>query len=194
MFKQKLLSLAFVGLGLVAAASQAADYVIDTKSAHASVNFGVSHLGYGMVIGRFDKFTGEFSYDAAKPEASSVEVTIDTSSVNSNFSERDKHLRGANFLDVEKFPEASFVSKQVVPGSVEKGQFALLGDLTLHGVTKPVTIKVKKIGEGKDPWGGYRAGFQGEAEINMRDFNIVMDLGPASQTVKLELYVEGIKK
>ena len=193
MLKKSLLALSFASIGLASLPSLAADYVIDTKGQHASVNFAVNHLGYSVLSGRFDKFEGEFSYDAAAPEASKVSVTIDASSVNSNHAERDKHLRSGDFLEVDKFPQAMFVSKQVVAGS-DKNQFDLVGDLTLHGVTKSVTIKVHKIGEGKDPWGGYRAGFQGETEINMRDFNIKMDLGPASQTVKLQLNVEGIKK
>ena len=193
MLKKSLIALSFASIGLASLPSLAADYVIDTKGQHASVNFAVNHLGYSVLSGRFDKFEGEFSYDAAAPEASKVSVTIDASSVNSNHAERDKHLRSGDFLEVDKFPQAMFVSKQVVAGS-DKNQFDLVGDLTLHGVTKSVTIKVHKIGEGKDPWGGYRAGFQGETEINMRDFNIKMDLGPASQTVKLQLNVEGVKK
>lgn len=193
MLKKSLLALSVASIGLVSLPSLAADYAIDIKGAHASINFAVKHLGYSVLTGRFDKFDGEFSYDAAKPEASKISVTIDTSSVNSNHAERDKHLRSGDFLEVDKYPQATFVSKQVVVGS-DKNHFDLVGDLTLHGVTKSVTIAVQKIGEGKDPWGGYRAGFQGETEINMRDFNIKMDLGPASQTVKLELNVEGVKK
>ncbi len=193
MLKKSLLALSVASIGLVSLPSLAADYAIDIKGAHASINFAVKHLGYSVLTGRFDKFDGDFSYDAAKPEASKISVTIDTSSVNSNHAERDKHLRSGDFLEVDKYPQATFVSKQVVVGS-DKNHFDLVGDLTLHGVTKSVTIAVQKIGEGKDPWGGYRAGFQGETEINMRDFNIKMDLGPASQTVKLELNVEGVKK
>ncbi len=193
MLKKSLLALSVASIGLASLPSLAADYAIDTKGAHASINFAVKHLGYSVLTGRFDKFDGDFSYDAAKPEASKISVTIDTSSVNSNHAERDKHLRSGDFLEVDKYPQATFVSKQVVAGS-DKNHFDLVGDLTLHGVTKSVTIAVQKVGEGKDPWGGYRAGFQGETEINMRDFNIKMDLGPASQTVKLELNVEGIKK
>ena len=190
--KQALLALALSsGLSLPALAD---NYVIDTKGAHASINFAVKHLGYSWLTGRFDNFSGEFSYDPAKPEASTISVTIDTTSVNSNHAERDKHLRSDDFLNVDKFPKATFVSKQIKLDGDDKNEFDIIGDLTLNGVTKSVTIEVEKIGEGKDPWGGYRVGFEGETEINMRDFNIKMDLGPASQVVKLELHVEGIKK
>lgn len=193
MLKKSLLVLA-ISATIISLPATAADYVIDTKGAHASINFAVKHLGYSWLTGRFDNFSGEFSYDPAKPEASSVSVTIDTTSVNSNHAERDKHLRSDDFLNVEKFPKATFVSKKIVLDSDDKDEFDIVGDLTLNGVTKSITIEVEKIGEGKDPWGGYRAGFSGETEIKMKDFNIKMDLGPASQTVTLELEVEGIKK
>lgn len=194
MLKKSLLALAVSSIGLVSLPTLAADYAIDTKGAHASINFAVKHLGYSVLTGRFDNFSGDFSYDPAKPEASTVSVTIDTTSVNSNHAERDKHLRSGDFLNVEKFPKATFVSKKIVVDGDDKDEFDIVGDLTLNGVTKSITIEVEKVGEGKDPWGGYRAGFSGETEITLKDFNIKMDLGPASQTVKLELEVEGIKK
>jgi len=194
MFAKKTLAiLSISSLGLLGLPALADNYTIDTKGAHASINFSIKHLGYSVLTGRFDNFSGDFSYDPAKPEASTVNVTIDTNSVNSNHAERDKHLRSADFLNVEKFPKATFVSKKIVVGS-DKNEFDIVGDLTLNGVTKSVTIDVEKIGEGKDPWGGYRAGFDGETEIKLKDFNIKMDLGPASQVVKLELHVEGVKK
>jgi polyisoprenoid-binding protein YceI len=192
MLKKSLLALAVSSIGIMSLPAMADNYVIDTKGAHASINFSIKHLGYSVLTGRFDTFSGEFSYDPAKPEASTVNVTIDTSSVNTNHAERDKHLRSADFLNVEKFPKATFVSKKIVPD--DKDEFDIIGDLTLNGVTKSITIEVDKVGEGKDPWGGYRAGFSGETEINLKDFNVKMDLGPASQTVKLELEVEGLKK
>lgn len=190
--KQSLLALAVSSIGVMSLPALADTYTIDTKGAHASINFAIKHLGYSVLTGRFDTFSGEFTYDPAKPEASTVNVTIDTGSVNSNHAERDKHLRSPDFLNVEKFPKATFVSKKIVLD--DKDEFDIVGDLTLNGVTKSITIEVEKVGEGKDPWGGYRAGFSGETTINLKDFNVKMDLGPASQTVQLELEVEGIKK
>ncbi|MES2673938.1 MAG: YceI family protein [Pseudomonadota bacterium] len=169
------------------------NYTIDTKGAHASINFAIKHLGYSVLTGRFNTFSGDFSYDPAKPEASTINVVIDTNSVDSNHAERDKHLRGKDFLNVEKFPQSSFVSKKVVTGS-SKDAFDIVGDFKLNGVTKSITIAAKKVGEGKDPWGGYRAGFEGTTELKLKDFNIVFPLGPASETVKLSLHVEGVKK
>jgi len=186
-------ALALSSLGLMSLPALADDYTIDTKGAHASINFAIKHLGYSVLVGRFDSFAGEFSYDPAKLEASTLKITIETNSVNSNHAERDKHLRSKDFLNVEKFPQASFVSKKVQL-SADKTSFELQGDLTLNGVTKSISIASKKIGEGKDPWGGYRAGFEGTTQLQLKDFNIVFPLGPASETVNLSLYVEGIKK
>jgi polyisoprenoid-binding protein YceI len=190
--KKSFLALAVSSVGVMSLPALADTYVIDTKGAHASINFAIKHLGYSVLTGRFDTFSGEFTYDPAKPEASTVNVSIDTGSVNSNHAERDKHLRSPDFLNVEKFPKATFVSTKIVLD--DKDEFDIVGDLTLNGVTKSITIEVEKVGEGKDPWGGYRAGFSGETTITLKDFNVKMDLGPASQTVQLELEVEGIKK
>ena len=129
-------------LGLLAGnATYADDYTIDTEGMHASIQFRIQHLGYSWLYGRFDKFSGNFSYEEAKPEDTKVEVTIDTTSVNSNHAERDKHLSGEDFLDVKKFPEAKFVSTKYSGGKLE-------GNLTLHGITKPISIDVKEIGAG----------------------------------------------
>lgn len=190
--KKSFAVLAFAAAGLVSLPALADKYVIDTKGAHASINFSIQHLGYSYLTGRFNDFSGDFTYDPKDVAASSINVTIDTTSVDSNHAERDKHLRSPDFLNVEKFPTATFVSKKIVPE--EDGEFDVVGDLTLNGVTKSITIEVDKVGEGKDPWGGYRVGFEGETEIALKDFNITQDLGPASQTVKLELHVEGIKQ
>lgn len=184
--------LASAGLLLAVNSAQAADYVIDTKGAHASVNFAIQHLGYSWLTGRFNEFSGEFSYDAAKPEASKVNVEINVASIDSNHAERDKHIRSKDFLHTDAHPKATFVSTGVKNASAEK--FDLEGNFTFNGVTKPITIAVSKVGEGKDPWGGYRAGFAGEITIKPSEFGLTYNLGPASETVKLWLHVEGIKK
>lgn len=172
--------------------ANAADYVIDTKGAHASINFKIQHLGYSWLTGRFDKFSGNFSYDSNNIGASKIEVNIDTSSVNSNHAERDKHLKSDDFLDVSKFANAKFVSDSVTDKG--EGKLAISGTLTLHGVSKKITIDAQKTGEGKDPWGGYRVGFSGTTNIALTDFAIEKNLGPASKNVELNLYIEGIKQ
>lgn len=179
-------------LALSTGLAQAADYVIDTKGAHASINFKIQHLGYSWLTGRFNQFDGEFSYDAANPAAAKITVNIDPASIDSNHAERDKHLRSDDFLSVDKFKSATFVSTRVEEKG--DGKLAVHGDLTLRGVTKPVVIDAVKLGEGSDPWGGYRAGFAGTTTIALKDFGIDYDLGPASTHVELELHVEGRRK
>ncbi|MCH1925172.1 YceI family protein [Shewanella sp. C32] len=177
---------------LFTAAAHAADYTIDTQGAHASIDFKISHLGYSFVVGRFNEFEGTFSFDKDAISNAKFNVTVKTESIDSNQAERDKHLRGDAFLDVSKYPQAKFASTSVTDKG--DGKFAINGDLTLHGVTKPVTIDAEYIGEGKDPWGGYRAGFVGSTEIALKDFGIDSDLGPASTHVTLNFVVEGVKK
>lgn len=184
-----------LALTLAAALSmtaQAADYIIDTKGAHAFIQFKIKHLGYSWLYGRFDDFSGKFTYDAAKPEASKVNVTINTKSINSAHAERDKHLRGKDFLNVAKYPKASFSSTSFKP--LGNGKFEMKGNLTLHGVTKNITIDVAEVGGGKDPWGGVRQGFSGTTTIALKDFGINYNLGPASTHVDLILDVEGIRQ
>lgn len=190
--KSPLAILALAGALLGSSSSFAADYDIDIKGTHAFINFKIQHLGYSWLTGRFNKFGGEFSYDKDNLAASKIKVDIDVTSIDSNHAERDKHLRGGDFLDTAKFPDASFVSTKFVEKS--DGTFDIIGDLTLHGTTKSVTINAKKIGEGKDPWGGYRAGFEGTITLRPADFGISYNLGPASATLELELLIEGIKQ
>lgn len=170
----------------------AARYVIDTNNAHAFVQFKISHLGYSWVLGRFNDFEGSFEYDENNPAASTVAVTVNPASADSNHAERDKHLRSKDFLKVDEFARATFTSTGYeVTG---ENRALLKGDLTLRGVTRPITIDVTHIGAGKDPWGGYRRGFEGTTRLALADFGIPMDLGPLSREVELFLSVEGIRQ
>jgi len=185
-------STALVLLSAYGASALAADYQIDIKGAHAAIQFKIKHLGYSWLTGRFNQFDGGFSYDPSQPEKSSINVKIDTTSIDSNHAERDKHLRGDDFLNVKKYPEASFVSTKF---EVKDAENALVsGNFTLHGVTKAISFPVEKIGEGKDPWGGYRAGFAGNTTLKLADYGITYNLGPASTHVDLTLTIEGIRK
>lgn len=170
----------------------AANYIIDNKGAHASINFKIKHLGYSWLTGRFDKFGGKFSYDPANISAAKIEVNIDTSSINSNHAERDKHLKSDDFLDVSAFSTAKFISTSVTEKA--SGKLEVAGVLTLHGVSKSIIIDAQTVGEGKDPWGGYRTGFSGTTSIALSDFAIKMNLGPASTHVQLNLHIEGVKQ
>ena len=177
---------------LLSTQALAEKYIIDTKEAHAFIQFRIQHLGYSWLTGRFNTFSGSFGYDEKNPEKASVMVEIDTASVDSNHAERDKHLRGEDFLDVEKYPKAKFVSTSF--SEKGDGTAVLEGNLTLHGVTKPVTIDVEHVGHGQDPWGGYRRGFEGRTRIALADFDINYNLGPKSKELELMLSVEGIRQ
>ena len=184
--------IALGGLMAVSGSLFAADYTIDKEGQHAFINFKTGHMGFSMLHGRFNDFDGTFSWDADKPEDSKVEVVINTASIDSNHAERDKHLRSADFLNVDKHPQATFVSTDVEVTGDDTAR--VTGDFTFNGVTKPVVIDARFIGEGEDPWGGYRAGFVGTTSIKLADYNVSMDLGPASAVVELDLTIEGVRK
>jgi polyisoprenoid-binding protein YceI len=192
MLKKTLVALALGGALIGAGQAMAADYAIDKQGQHAFVNFKISHLGYSWLYGTFKDFDGSFSFDAAKPQDSKVNVTLNTASVDTNHAERDKHIRSDDFLNVSKHPTATFASTSVK--STGEGTADISGDLTLNGVTKPVVIAAKFVGEGKDPWGGFRAGFEGTTTLKLKDFDITKDLGPASESVELIISVEGVRK
>ena len=181
------LSLA-VATTLCGADTLATDYTIDPS--HAFIQFRISHLGYSVLAGRLNDFAGTFSWDKENPASAALDVTVKTASIDSNWAERDKHLRGEDFLDVETFPEATFKGVKFSDG--ENGG-TVEGLLTLHGVSKAVTLNVKAVGEGDDPWGGYRAGFTATTTIDRTDFGINYDLGPVANTMKFDLYLEGVR-
>lgn len=168
------------------------NYVIDTKGAHASIQFRIKHLGYSWLTGRFDTFSGNFKLDRENPEKSSVEVQIDPASINSNHAERDKHLRDERFLHTDKFKTASFKSTRIELSSDKSG--IIYGDFTLRGVTKEIAINTQLVGGGEDPWGGFRVGFVGTTKLSLADFGITYNLGPDSKEVELVLNVEGIRQ
>jgi len=192
MFNRTFLTGALVASLFTAQPLIADEYVIDTKGSHASINFSIPHLGYSQLVGRFNTFSGTFSYDEKNPSNSKVSVEIDTASVDSNHAQRDKHLRSGDFLNVSTYPKATFTSTAYKDNGKSGG--VLQGDLVLNGVTKNISINVTQIGAGKDPWGGYRRGFVGTTTIALKDHNINFNLGPASTQVELTLNVEGIRK
>ncbi|MBL4834676.1 MAG: YceI family protein [Pseudomonas sp.] len=190
--KKLIAGMALSGLVAMGGSVQAADYAIDKEGQHAFVNFKISHLGYSWLYGGFNDFDGSFTWDADKPEESSVNVVINTESVDTNHAERDKHLRSDDFLSVDDHPEATFKSTGVEMTGDKTAN--ITGDLTLNGVTRPVVLEAEFIGAGEDPWGGYRAGFAGSTTLKLKDFEITKDLGPASQEVELILSVEGVRQ
>ncbi len=166
----------------------AAVYTLDP--AHSFVNFRISHLGFSWLTGRFTRLSGKLAYDPQKPEASSVSVSIDTTSFDSGHSERNIHIKGPDYLDAGKYPEATFVSTGY-QGDAENG--ILSGQLTLHGVTRDIRFEVSKVGQGNDPWGGYRTGFEGSVTIRRSDYGMESNLGPLANEVYLDLFIEAVR-
>ena len=183
--KTNLSSLLLAG-ALASTPAMSANYNIDIPGQHAFITFKANHLGYSYIVGGFNKFDGKFNHDASNPGASKVNVTIDASSIDTNHAERDKHLRSEDFLDTSKYPTITFESTGYSAGS--NGD-KLTGNLTMHGVTKAIEIDVKHIGEGKDPWGGYRSGFVGNVVLNAADFGLPEWVG----MLDIELNIEGTR-
>jgi len=155
---------------LVAASAFAAESFIVDK-AHSEADFQVRHL-VSRVSGKFDDFAGTISIpDRANPTIASVEFTIKTPSIDTGNENRDKDLRGANFFEVDKFPEISFKSTSIKPSS-KKDVYDVTGTFTMHGVTKTIILPVEFLGFIKDPWGGERAGFSTHITLNRKDYGI----------------------
>ena len=190
---KKTLAAVAIGSALLSANVMAADYAVDKEGQHAFVDFKISHLGYSYITGTFKDIDGKFSFDAAKPEASKIEFNVNTASVFTNHAERDKHIASKDFLDGSKAKFVSTSVKSTGKNAAGKDTADVTGDLTILGVTKPVVVKATFLGEGKDPWGGYRAGFEGTTSIKRSDFGKQKDLGPASDAVELYVSFEGVK-
>lgn len=177
---------------MTAPAAFANEYVIDTEGAHAFVQFKISHLGYSYLLGRFNTFEGSFYYDEANPENASVNVTIDTRSVDSNHAERDRHLRSDDFLNVDENPQATFESTGFEPDG--NGGGLLTGDFTLNGVTHSIDFPITQVGAGEDPWGEMRRGFEGTVTFTLADYDINYNLGPDAEDIEIYLSIEGIRQ
>lgn len=186
-----LISLTLAGSLLGAGNALAAPEQYKVDETHSFVNFSISHLGFSYLKGRFNDLSGEFIYDAETPANNTITMEVKTASIDSNHAERDKHLRGKDFLNVDKYPVATFKTTSFEP----KGEDGVLtGDLTLHGVTKPIEVDVNFVGAGQDPWGGYRRGYTGSTTIKRSDWGMSYNLGPAAETMKLTFVIEGVRQ
>ena len=174
----------------VSAAAQAGSWRIDPN--HSAAQFSVRHLGVSTVRGAFMKVSGSASYDPADPSKNSVDVTIDASSVDTRVQMRDNDLRSPNFLDVQKYPTITFKSKQ--SKSAGAGKLEILGDLTIHGITKEVTLDVDGPSAPiKDPWGNQRIGASASTKINRKDFGINGASGAVGDEISITIDTELIQ-
>jgi polyisoprenoid-binding protein YceI len=171
----------------------ATTYKIDP--AHSEVFFQVRHL-VTKVRGRFSDFEGTITYDDAAPEQSSVNFSIKTSSIDTNVADRDTHLRSADFFSAEEHPTLTFRSKKIT----KKGgdNYDVVGDLTLRGTTKEITLPVTFLGNATDPWGGKRVGFEAETTVNRKDYglnwNAALETGGflVGDDVKITLSIQAV--
>jgi polyisoprenoid-binding protein YceI len=143
---------------LLAAGSALGAQVYRIDAVHSTLLFRIRHLGISYAYGRFRDVSGTLQLDAADPEQSKVRVEIGAASIDTGNEKRDQHLRSADYFDVERFPSISFTSTRV--RKQPDDLYAITGDLTLHGVTRSVTVYMKLTGAGPDPWGGERAGIR----------------------------------
>lgn len=183
----------FLSLALIALSAGAAADSYEIDPVHASLVFRIKHLGVANFYGMFTEMSGAYDYDAEKPETNRVELTVKTASVSTSNEARDKHLRSADFFDAEQHPEMRFVSREWK--KTEDQHYEVTGDLTLLGVTKPVTVKVEFSGEGEGMKGELRTGFEATFKIRRSEFGMTKYLPIVlGDEVRLILSVEGIRK
>ena len=176
-----------------AAAVAGGSFKIDNS--HTSVIYRIKHLGVSNFYGRFDKISGDFKWDGSKPEATTLSVTIDTESINSNNEGRDKHLKGPDFFNTKQFPKIEFKAKSLAKAGAG---WELTGDLTMLGKTKEIKAAFTPTGE-KDvgpQMGGYRAGFESTFTVKRSDFGMSwgVENGALGDEVTLMVSVEGIRQ
>ncbi len=165
MVRKLLVLLTVMGLG--ANLSYAGTYEVDPV--HSSINFSVTHLMVSKVPGAFNDYAAQINFDPTNLTGSSIAATVKVASINTNNADRDKHLKTADFFDAEKFPEITFKTSAIT-GSGD--QYVLAGDLTLHGVTKKVSIPVTIAGPVKSPYGFAALGITGQFKLNRQDYGV----------------------
>lgn len=158
---------------------------------HSSVIFGINHFGLTTFYGRFNGPSGEFHFDHGTPSASSFNITVKPENVDTGAEARNQHLKSADFFDARQFPEITFTSTKVE--RTGKTAFTVTGDLTMHGVTKPIEVTLDYGGRLESPR-GVRSGFTTEFTVNRQDFGVSYGQGMLGDEVKLMIGIEGVKK
>ncbi len=175
--------------GVLLLTPAAADtYTVD--GTHTSVMFRIKHLNVSWFYGRFNEVSGSFVIDD-DPSACSFEITVHAASADTNNEMRDRHIKGPDFFNVGEFPEMSFKSSSVQAS--DEG-YAVTGQLSLHGVSREITVQASHSGSGKDPWGGFRTGFETVFSISRSDFGMDFMLDGLSDEVRLTISLEGVRE
>lgn len=161
---------------------------------HASIVFKVDHLGYSPVYGMFGAVDGKFSINEKKIEDSTFEVNVKADSVNTGDKKRDDHLRGPDFFNTKEFPAISMVSKSIKKKGADK--LEVTADLSMHGVTKPITFTLKRNKVGKDPWGNTRAGFETSFKVKRTVYGMsfMSKPGEVGDEIEMMIGIEGTKQ
>jgi polyisoprenoid-binding protein YceI len=171
----------------------------DIDPAHSGLEFAAKHAMVTTVRGRFSDFSGVLHLDGTDPSKSTAEVTIKVDSLDSRSGQRDEHLRSADFFDVATHPEITFRSTRAVIGKKD-GEYRLLGDLTIKGVSREVELELLYTGSAQDPWGKTRVGFEGHTTLNRKDWglswNVALEAGGllVSEKVRLNLDIAAVKR
>jgi polyisoprenoid-binding protein YceI len=169
----------------------------DIDVGHSAIHFWVRHLVISKVHGRFAKWSGAIELDAQDLTRSSVDVTIDAASIDTQVADRDTHLRSPDFLDVAKHPELAFRSRKIEKAGAG---YRVTGDLTLHGVTREVVLEAEFGGMAKDPWGNERSAFAAKTSLDRRDYgltwNAALEAGGVlvGEKVEISIELEAVKK
>lgn len=179
------------------AAARTARWALDPS--HSLIEFAVRHLMISTVKGRFGAFEGVITADPNDLTNAAIEVNIDVASIDTRDAKRDEHLRSADFFDAARFPQITFKSRKV-SRAAGAGEYSVLGDLTIRGVTRPVTLEAAFSGRGKDPWGNERAAFSATGSIDRKDFgltwNAALETGGVvvGDQVKISIEVEAVRQ
>lgn len=183
-----------LSLALLAPVAWAAPVNYKLDDGHASIVFKANHLGFSNVYGMFGKSEGKWTWDDAKPESSNFEIKVKVDSINTMNAKRDEHLKNNDFFNAKQFPDLVLKSKSVKKAGKDK--YNITADLTMHGVTKPVTFMFNHMKTGKDPWGNERTGGEGVLKVKRTDFGMTYMAKPGEISDEIEVIVsiEGTKE
>lgn len=188
--RSTLSAIAFVVLLILSTTASAETYAVDP--AHSSIVFRIKHLDISYVYGRFNNVSGMIQFDPAADDRNAVEMAVSATDVDTGNSKRDAHLKGADFFNSDEHKAVSFKSKSFKKKT--ENTYEISGDLTLLGITKPITVTALKTGEGKDPWGGFRIGFETTFGIKRSDFRMTNMIGSVGDDVHITVSIEGVRK
>ncbi len=185
------LDLALVVMALVPHTVLAAEtYAVD--STHTYVLFKINHLNIGNSYGRFDGPSGSFTWDEANPANSEFELMVQATNVDTDSDKRDKHLRSADFFNADQHTQISFKSSGV--RKLKDDTFEVRGDLTMLGQSHPITVSAVQTGNGEDPWGNYRRGFETTFTIKRSQWGMNFMLNGLSDEVEITVSIEGVRQ